>query len=203
MQNQDQLPYSAEIQKRIRLIMEFSGLEISGFSEFTQISESHLYAILNGKRKLTGKIAEQIGKRFEFDGWKILQLDYKIPVSIRKASLLLEFYSDNKDIAEYFVDTKDDRKASHFIEFGLINGKLLDEPKYVWEIRQICIEARRNYKSKDLSQLLLYLEEKGKLKKDKRPLKRKDGTFTENRIVYVFYRAQKILDHSNCSGSEK
>lgn len=192
MHEKDHLQYSAEISERINLMMEFSGLEISGFSEFIQISESHLYAILNGKRKLTGKIADQIAKRFDFDGWKILQLDYKIPISIRKAPQLLEFYLENKDVQEFFVDTKDDRKASHFIEFGLINAKIFDEPKYVWEVRQICREAKRNYKSKDLSQLLLYLAAKGKLKKDKRPLKRKNGSFTENRTVYVFYTPQAV-----------
>ncbi|REA63569.1 hypothetical protein DSL64_03760 [Dyadobacter luteus] len=188
MQRSDKLLYSAQIADRIRLIMEILGLELSGFSEFTQISESHLYAILNGKRKLTRNIAEKIGEKLDFDGWKIQQLDHKIPMSIRRATELSRFYIENKDVLEFFVNTKDERKASHFIEFGLIKAKVFDEPKYIWEIRQICSEAKRNYKSKDLSQLLLYLTEKGKLKKEKRPLKRRDGTFTENRLVYVFFK---------------
>ncbi len=190
---QQKNPYKDELGLRIRLIMELAGLELAGLAEFTGVSESHLYAILNGGRKLTGPLADKIGEKFGLKGWKILQLDYTISANIRQAPALTEFYRDNMGTKAYFIDTLDDGNASYFIEFGLIEANLVNEPKYVWEIREMCRQAGREYKSKNLSQYLLYLSEKGKLVKEKRPLKRRDGTYADNREVYVFSRPEDGL----------
>jgi len=171
--------------------MTYAGLEISGFAEFTQISESHIYAILNGTRKLTGEVADQIGVKFELDGWKILQLDYKIPINIRKSPLLIKFYTENSSVTEYFIAKNNATKTSYFIENTLINEGFFRSPKYVWQILEACKEAKKNISSKILSQTLLYLVEQGKLKKSKQFLLRKDGSFTKTRLVYVFQETSR------------
>ncbi len=181
-------PHHDELARRIRQLMEFAGLELAGLAEFTGVSESHLYAVLNGHRKLTGPVAGKIGVRFGLKDRGILRLDYTIPPTIRQAPALIEFYKDNAGTRAYFTDTLNDGKASYFIEFGLIEADLVNEPKYVWEIREMCRDAGRVYTSKKLSQSLLYFSEKKKLVKEKRPLKRRDGTYAANRKVYVFSR---------------
>lgn len=54
------------------------------------------------------------------------------------------------------------------------------------------MKLKETIQIKDLRQLLLYLTEKGKTKKEKRPLKRKNETFTQNRMVYVFYQPEVV-----------
>jgi len=185
---QENLSYGDALNQRIRLIMELAGLELPGLAELTGISESHLYAILNGNRNLTGPQADKIGKPFGLKGWKILRLDYPIPASLKQSAKLLDFYRENEGNSVYFTHRQDERRASYFIEHELIRANLVNEPRYVWEIREMCREAGRDYKSKNLSQNLFYLAEKGKLVKEKRPLKRRDGSYASHRQTYVFYR---------------
>jgi len=191
MTNKNDTTYSKKLANRVSLIMTYAGLEISGFAEFTQISESHLYAILNGTRKLTGEVADQIGAKFEFEGWKILQLDYKIPTNIRKSPLLIKFYSENSSVTEYFIEKNNSSKTSYFVEDTLIKEGFFKSPKYVWQILEACKKAKKNISSKILSQTLLYLVEKGKLTKSKQFLLRKDGSFTNKRMVYVFQESSR------------
>lgn len=186
MTNTNEKLYQTEIAARIGQIMKYSGLEISGFAEFTQISESHLYAILNGTRKLTGDIANQIGEKFDLDGWIILQLEYQIPTNLRKQPKVLKFYAENKHVPEFFIDTLNIRKTSHFIEVMLIDKNFFSEPKYVWQVVEACHAANKNYSSKIVSQTLVYLVKKGKLKNLKKNLLRSDGTYTSKRTVNVF-----------------
>ncbi|WP_304063409.1 hypothetical protein [Pedobacter glucosidilyticus] len=178
--------YSKSISARLLLIMELTELEISGFAEFTGVSESHLYALINGNRKLTGNVAAQIGRKLKLEGWEILQLDYNIPLSIRKSPMLVEFHKDYKNIPEYFTYSLYNRKSSKYIA-DLIHTDLFSHPVYIWEIKDFCKKSKKNYTSKSLSQILNYLVIKGELKSEKRPIKKRDGSFGK-RIVDVFWR---------------
>ena len=188
MQNLN-MSYNVAIIERLQLILQYSGLEIPGFSEFTGISESHLYALLNGTKKLTGKIADKIGDKIGISGWKILQLDYEISPAIRKNNELIKFYKSFKEVNDYFIDTQDKRKQSYYIEHVLLKTNFFDDKKYVWQVLEKCVEANRQYSSKDLSQILNHLVKKEILNKEKRQYKSKDDVFSlKNRMVYVFYK---------------
>lgn len=180
--------YNAAIIARLQLIMDYTGLEISGFSEFTGVSESHLYALLNGTKKLTGTIADKIGSKIGIPGWKILQLDYEISNTIRKHPELVKFYKTHKDVKDYFTDSRDKRKQSYYLEYVLLNTNFFEKERYVWEVLDECEKVGRKYKSKDVSQTLNHLTKKGKMNKAKRQFRSRDGSF-KNRMVYVFLKA--------------
>ena len=166
--------------------MDMTGLEIPGFSEFTQISESHVYALINGTRSITEEVANKIAFLLRIKSWQIMNPDAALPESIRKAPSLKKFYAEYKSNPEYFKATKSDRKASYFIENDLLKGALFKEPVYVWQVKEVCQQNNKDYSSKQISQTLNYLVAMNKLKSEKRKLKRKNGEFA-NRDVLVYY----------------
>lgn len=177
--------------ERLERLMNLSGLEIAGFAEFTGVSESHIYALLNGTRELTIEIADKIALGFNFKGWQLLKLDYKLTNTVRKAPILLKFYKENKGVHDYFITTRDDRKAAYFIENELLISDLFDKPVYVWEVREACAASGRKYTSKRVSQILNYLVSTKKLKSKKKPIKLKNGA-VGTRIVDVFFRPSLV-----------
>ncbi|MGY0036294.1 hypothetical protein [Pedobacter sp. NJ-S-72] len=68
MDDQNTSDYNKAIRTRLLRIMEVAGLERTGLAEFTKISDSHLYALLNGTRNITGEIADKIGAGFKLHG---------------------------------------------------------------------------------------------------------------------------------------
>ena len=174
--------YAKAVAKRIEKLMALSGLEISGFAEFTDVSESHIYAILNVTRDLTGG--------FNLEGWQILKLNYKIPQKIKDSKLLNNFYVENKDVPSFFTSTRPKRKDSHFIEVELLSTNFFNKPVYVWEVRDICAEANKKYTSKRISQILNYLVDIKKLKKTKKQIKLRNGGYG-NRMVDVFFKQKE------------
>lgn len=175
------------IGNRLRLIMEYLGLEIAGFEEFSSISSSHLYAILNGTRRLTGEIANKLGERIGLEGWKILHVDYEISANIRHHLNVIKFYKEYKSVPDYFIDTVDDRKKSHFINQLAKLSSFFDQERYVWEVNEVCKEAGRKYHSKELSQILRVLCDKGILNREKRQYKSKTG-LQKDRLVWVYFK---------------
>jgi len=187
MKNEDSLNYSESISERILLIMKNSGLTIAGFSEITKVSESHIYALVNGNRELTGAIADKLGMPFNLKGWQLLKLDYKIPSNFNRSIVLINFKKEFNQNFEYFYKTKNSNKASYFIEYDFINSSLFDTPVFLWEIILELDRIGRLYASKDLSQILHYLVTKGKLKSEKHPMKLKGGGYG-SRIVEVYFK---------------
>jgi plasmid maintenance system antidote protein VapI len=179
--------YAKAISERIKKIMVLSGLEIAGFAEFTSVSESHIYAIVNGTRDLTGDVADKIGIGFNLKGWQILKLNYQITSRIKKSKLLNNFIDENKTVPGYFIQTRNKRKDSNFIEFDLLNDDLFNDHVYVWEVRNACLSRDKKYTSKRISQILNYLVTKRKLKSEKRPIKLKNGGYG-TRMVDTFVR---------------
>ena len=178
--------YSTFIRERILLIAKNSGLTITGLAEITNISESHLYALINGNRKLNGDIAEKLGKPFKLHGWQLLRLDFEIPINFDKSTDLIRFRKEFKDNIEYFYETKNKNKLSHFIENEFINNLIFDEPVYLWEIIESLKRINKQFSSKDLSQILHYLVKKNKLFSEKRLLKLKNGGFGIRKVDVFF-----------------
>ena len=185
MENNEPSTYSIVIRERLKLIMEISGLEVAGFSEFTKVSVSHIYAILNGRKSLTAQTANKIAIGFKLNGWNILNLDFKITEAI-KSSALNKFYADHKEAHDYFKETVSERKDSYFFEHELIPTGIFDKPVYIWEVREACIALGRNLSSKQIAHIAEYLAVKNKLDSEKRPIKKKNGEFGE-RMITVYY----------------
>ena len=182
--------YSQALRDRIRLLMDISGFEISGFADYTGISESHLYAILNGTREITNDIIDKIVEQYNIKPIQLLNLDYSITEKVIKKQLLNNFYSENKGVIDYFQKTRIDRKAAYFVEHHLLNTDLFNKPVYVWEIRNACIAEGKKFDSKRISQILNYLVERKKLKQKKKIIKLKSGKFGR-RVVNVYYKLDK------------
>jgi hypothetical protein len=182
----------ASLKERINYIMDTVGLEIAGFSELTKISESHLYALSNGTKSLTKVTAEKIAFPLKLKSTQILNLNYVISDSIRNAPAIKKFYHTfKKGNPEYFRDTKAARKSSYFIEQELMPSGLFNEPVYVWQVKEACVESGMDYSSKEISQKLSYLVKTNKLKSEKRKLKKKNGD-TADREVFVYYSNKKM-----------
>jgi len=186
MAKDENAEYSKALGERIKILMEIAGLELAGMAEFTKISDSHLYSLINGTRNLTGKTAEKLANSFGLEGWMLLNLNYKIPQSIRKSTKLLEFYANFKNVPEYFAETIDARKASAYIEKKLLKSGFLSTPKFIWEINAECNAKGYRYSSKQLSQILTYLVNKGVINSEKRSIKLRNGKFGK-RMVDVFW----------------
>lgn len=172
---------------RIQLIMEILGLEVAGFEMLTGVSASHLYAILNGNRRLTIDVANQIGEKIGFDGWKILHVSYEIPSSIRQHPNVSRFYKEYSSVPDYFIDTRDERKKSFFIKQLAITTDFFNEERYVWEVKDKAKEVNRKFTSKELSQILKNLFDNSVLNRKKRQYRSKDGNILE-RLVWVYFK---------------
>ncbi len=179
--------YKDHISSRVSELLEHSGLEIEGFAEYLHISASHMYALLNGTRELTEEIANRIGSAFDITGANILRANYRIPKKLGKSKELNNFYDKNKSVKSYFRNTRLERKDSYFVENEIRNSNLLDQPTYIWELKEYCESKGRKYSSKQLSQILNYMVIRKILKKKKKPLKLRDGEYG-NRMVDVFYK---------------
>lgn len=187
--------YKELVNARVQEILKLTGLSIEGMAEFINISPSHMYGINNGNRALASDLAERMGASINISGGRVLQLEKKLPKIVRRSESLNNFYAKNKLILSYFLHTKRERKSSHFIETELYNSALLDKPAYVWEINQYCKELGKEYSSKKLSQILTYMVATGKLEKDKRPLKLRNGKYGA-RTTFVYYKpANKKSSH--------
>jgi plasmid maintenance system antidote protein VapI len=187
MQKGNDRVYKQKISQRVQNLMDASGLEVSGFAEYISISDSHLYAILNGTRDLTEDVAEKIGEAFNLKGSQVLRLNYRIPKSIKKSESLNNFCVENKNVESYFKSTRSERKDSYYIENDLYNTGLFDSPIYIWEVKEYCLNAGRKYTSKRLSQILRYMVDRKILKSKKKRLKLRNGEYGE-RMVDVFFK---------------
>lgn len=194
MENTGSLNYSESISERILIIMNNSGLTIAGFSEITKISESHLYALINGNRDLTGSVADKLGKPFNLKGSQILRLDYKIPINFNRSLELINFKRVFVDNFEYFITTKNSSKASYYIEYELLNSEVFNQPVYLWEVILELEKFGKQYTSKELSQILHYLVTTGKLRSKKAPIKLKGGGYG-TRMVEVYFNKHLIIDN--------
>lgn len=160
---------------RIDKLMTISGLEISGFADFTDVSESHLYAIINGTKPLTENTAQKIAQLFNLSKEQLLNPNYKLTKKLSTAQALLNFYKENKAVHKYFITTKIDRKIAYFIEHEILKNKKFNIPFFVSDVRSTCLKSGRNYTSKRVAQVLNYLVDKGNLKKEKATYILKNG----------------------------
>ena len=179
--------YSVIIAQRISLILEHSGLTIKGLEELTQVSESHIYALINGNKRITEDIASKLSSPFNFTSAQLLNLDYQIGENIKKSTELIRFKKLYKDNNEYFSTTKNNAKPSYYIENIFLKNPIFDKSVYLWEIIEVLKSEGKNYNNKDLSKILHYLVIKGKLISERKPIKLKNGKYG-NRMVYVFFR---------------
>ncbi|MGV3530567.1 MAG: helix-turn-helix transcriptional regulator [Flavisolibacter sp.] len=179
--------YAKALIERVETVIKFSGLEISGFAEYTGISESHLYAILNGNREISASIADRIAGSFGMKTWHLMKLDVDISKKMKRTTELNKFYIENKGVEDYFTRSKTAAKASSYIEKVLLPSGFFKSPVYISDVREKCAEAGKKLSSKRVSQILNYLVDTGKLKKKKRRIRLKNGEFGK-RIVDVFYQ---------------
>jgi len=175
MEDDSTTAYQVGIKDRINYIMDILGMEIPGFSQFTGVSNSHIYALSNGTKGLTIRTADKIAKRIGLTSAQLLKLDYVIPDSIRKSDSVNNFYDKYPDNPEYFKETKVSRKVSYFIEHKLMTTKLFDTRVSISQIREACIALGQDFSSKQLSQVVDYLALTKKLKKEKVLMRKKNG----------------------------
>lgn len=173
MEDNNTTAYQAGIKDRINDIMDILGMEVPGFSQFTGISTSHLYALSNGTKGLTIRTADKIAKRIGLTSAQLLKLDYIIPNSIRKSDSVKNFFDKYPDNPEYFKETKASRKASYFVEHNLIATGFFDNRVSISQIREACAALGQDFSSKQLSQVADYLAQTKKLKKEKVFMKKK------------------------------
>ncbi|MEJ8818557.1 helix-turn-helix domain-containing protein [Lacibacter sp. H407] len=178
---------SKQLKARLTRLMKIAGLEVSGFAEFTNISESHVYALLNGTREITEDISEKISDKFGIQPQQLLSSRFKLTEELRGVPLLKKFYSDEKQTQSYFIQTKSDRKASFYIETELLNNGFFDKPVYVSDVRSACHKKKKHYTSKQISQILNYMADRKILKRKKKPIILVNGK-TGKRMVDVFYK---------------
>lgn len=178
--------YSEALADRLRYIMEAIGLELPGFALFTGKSESHIYSLLSGRRGITNDIANDLGRKLEFDGDKIFKLNQPIPNSIRNGKYLTNFKQQYVNNPEYFISTKIDRKLSHFVQFELLDTDLFNSPRYVWEVHYVCRKLGKVCKSDTLSKVLKYLVIKGILQSKKEQIKLRNGSYGMRKVDVFF-----------------
>lgn len=171
--------------ERVYKLIQLSGLELSGFAEFTSISESHIYAVINGTKELTENTADKIADVFDLKGFQLLNPNFRLTKKLSNASSLVKFYKENKGVYKYFVNTRIDRKVAYFIEYEVLSKKQFAFPFTVGKVREACLEAGRKYTSKRISQVLNYLVATNKLRRKKEHIIKKDGN-TGKRFVDVF-----------------
>jgi transcriptional regulator with XRE-family HTH domain len=197
MEENTDLHHESGFKDRINHIMKIVGLEIAGFAELTNVSESHIYALSNGTKILTPETAKKIAHALKIKSAQLLSSNYVIKEAIRNAPAVKKFYETfKKGNPEYFTETKSARKSSYFIEHELLPSGVFNEPKYGWQIREACAELGVDLSSKQVAQKLNYLVETKKLKSEKRKLKRKNGE-TVDREVYVYYRDSDHIQESD------
>lgn len=184
MEDNSTITYKKGVAERIRLIMEIIELEIDGFAEFTQISKSHIYALLTAKKTLTPQTADKIGKCINLVGSHILKIDYPIPGSIRKVPAVKDFHETYKNNPEYFTKTKGKGSISYFFEHTLFSTTLFDSPVNVGEIKQACSDFGLELSSKKVSQVVNYLVIRKKLVKETRELKKLNGQVGTREVGY-------------------
>lgn len=189
MDDKNTSDYNSTIRARLLRIMEIAGLERAGLAEFTKISDSHLYALLNGTRNITGETADKIGAGFKLQGSQILNLNFEIPAQLRKSAALLEFYELYADNPEYFIETKAAMKNSYYLD-RMIETPLFKKSVYVWQVREACKEDNQDMSSKEISQKLNYLADKKKLIVTKKKMKKKNGQ--EGKREVLVYRRPDI-----------
>ncbi|MBB5639034.1 plasmid maintenance system antidote protein VapI [Pedobacter cryoconitis] len=185
MDDKNTSDYNSAIRARLLRIMQIAGLERTGLAEFTKISDSHLYALLNGTRNITGETADKIGAGFKLQGAQILNLNFEIPAQLRKSAALLEFYELYADNPEYFIETKAAMKNSYYLD-RMINTTLFEKPVYVWQVKEACKEDNQHISSKQISQKLTYLADQKKLIVTRQKMKKKNGE--EGKREVLVYR---------------
>lgn len=173
--------------KRVENLMRISELEISGFADFTGVSESHLYAVINGTKQLNKKTANKIAAQFNLSSRQLLNQKFKLTKKLKQAPALLKFNSENKGVHDYFIKTKIDRKVAYFIGQEILPKKKFDTQFSVSDVRNYCIEAGKNYTSKRVSQVLNYFVDRKKLGRKKITYVLKNG-IKGKRMIDVFYK---------------
>ena len=126
--------YNERLANRLREIMNILGMTVAGFAEFIGRDSSHIYGILNLTRPFSHALAEDIGKKLNVNGSKILNLNVPVSQSIAKTESVHEFKKDKRNNPEYFSSTLTDRSIDLFISRILIKSPFLKEPRYLNEI---------------------------------------------------------------------
>jgi len=189
--------YKGDLRKRLKVLVDSTGLTTVGFSLLINTSESHIYAILNGSRRLTVNLAELIGNKLNFEGGNIFDLTYELPTNFKKNKELNNFYTNySKTNPEYFLISLTDRKKSKYVEQLIETTTILDTPKYLSQIRSEINSVSHTHKfnSDDLSKILNYLADNKKLSKIKRPIMLKSSNKLGKRVVDVFCKDNDLLN---------
>lgn len=179
---------SEETKSRLLELINLSKLEIPGFAELVNISESHLRSLLNGKRSFTEDMINRIGGPFSLTAVKFLNPNFKLTKLKINTPVLNKFYEENKTNATYFLEQKEFRKDSLFIKNNLIlKGDFFKTPKFVSDVREECGELDKYFASKKISQILNYFVDTGILERYYGFIIKKNGE-KGNRLLSLFYK---------------
>lgn len=184
--------YRLAIAERVKLIMAHTDLTVAGFSEFSGLSASHLYAILRGFKDLTTETAEVIAGAVNMTAAQLLKLDRKIPANFNNVAALKNFRASNKENLVYFESSKVDRKLTSYIQERFYESDLFRDGADVAQIKDACNADGRNYTSKQVSQSVNYLAIAKKLRKEMKPMKKKNGEEGTRQVgVYTIFIPEK------------
>ncbi|MGN6531957.1 MAG: hypothetical protein ACTHK0_09415 [Ginsengibacter sp.] len=179
---------SEELRARLLELINLSNLEIPGFAELVNISESHLRSLLNGKRNFTEEMANRIGNPFNLNAAKFLDTNFKLTKQKINTLILNKFYEENKVNSAYFLEQKEFRKDSLFIKNNLIlKSDFFKSPKFVSDVRERCGELDKYFASKKISQILNYFAYTGILERYHDFQIKKNGE-KGKRLLSLFYK---------------
>ncbi|MGE9311078.1 helix-turn-helix transcriptional regulator [Niabella sp. CJ426] len=191
--NNGEIPgYTQFISTRLEELMKLAGLTVAGLARFINISEPYMHSLINGNRQLTAELANRAGSLFNIDGANILRPAYRLPKSAKKSKYLSNFYDENKNVTSYF-STHYEQKPAFYIENELYHTDIFDSPIYIWELRDHCVANNKKYSSKQLSQILNYMVDRGLLKKKKRSIKLKNGSYGKRKVDVFFKPNLKLM----------
>lgn len=178
--------YNRALSQRISELIDISGLSISAFADFIHISESHLYAILNGNRNVAPATLDKIKEALPFKVGDFTLLSRKISKRNIDFTNLNNFKDENK------FRLKQESDLSLVIENELMkNGSLFKNSVTTGQIRLYLKQAGKTFSSKMVSQKLEYLVIQGRLNKKQEAMKLKNGEIGKRQINYYFKTGKK------------
>ncbi len=186
MVNNDNKEYNSSLSKRFKLILELCDLEVSGFAQLTGRSESHIYGIINGSRRLSSSFASKIGTILDFESMKIFDLNKSLPITFDSINLI-DFRRKHQANSEYFISKRKEKSIDYFIVNILIPSTYLKNQRSVAEIRSYSREVyKKEFSSEELSKGLTYAVKKGLLKVLKKKIIRFNGTIGKRTIDFFY-----------------
>lgn len=167
MMKENEQTSSELVGKQVTSLLDQTGISIVGLAIGTEISLNHLRKIKKGTASISSKTAEKIAKFFGVGVDVIFSAElYKLEESENKGNVE-KFYKENVNNHKFFVDRQQEESVAYFIGKKLIPSQFFAEHREVNYVKKyIKEEYNLDFSSKEISQHLTRLSEKGILTKE-------------------------------------